>query len=105
MKKIKGIKKAIGEYKRYMGENGYLYGRRAYFFLDLCTGNVWVKLYNNNMIYPVYEENEIVCISVPDDMERETMQTLRKKATTVLEAYESRHLHLVGEGTGNFEFI
>lgn len=78
--KITGIKKAIGEYKRWISED---YRRTGNFMLNVITGEVWVDCFVDVNSWKEYNDENIISLSsyIIKNMEKQlTMLTLKKYA-------------------------
>lgn len=82
--KITGIKKAIGEYKSWIGQD---WRRTANIMLDKSTGEVWTDCFIDCNTWKEYYSKDIVSLSAyirKDTEEQFTMTILRKYAEMVI---------------------
>lgn len=58
--KLKGYKKALGEYRRWLSLN---YFHRAEIMMDLSDGTVWTDIFIDCNSYNVYHSDSIISLS------------------------------------------
>ena len=58
--KVKGIKKAVGEYNRWVNSG---YGRIADIMMDISNGEIWCDVFLSRNSWKVYHTEDVISIT------------------------------------------
>lgn len=71
--KVKGIKKAVGDYRRWIKRNP---SYRANIMMDTATGEVWTDCFISSNEWKVYQSQDIISLSNCIGMHQELEVTM-----------------------------